>query len=743
MRDFSGGQLNAGCMRADETPQYRNGAAKMSDWLIETTNTIVPRPGRRLIAATGAPRVEYARLGSTDYAVAFDVNANGTGRITIYDLASATIVARQAAAVYLWNLLTVEQIYMCVCDFQIVVCFPGMRPQLAIREPTTAIWTFGQFAFRTITSQTQQPFYRSSALGATMTYDANVGPCLLTCSAPYFTQAMVGNYISILGQQVQITAVLGPLKARGTILNQLPDFIILATSQKPPFQVGQVAAIVSPGGQQQLTMEIDLVEDYFAPPAPGQSFPSRAGISGVLTSAVINSYRFSVGDLLVSEMGSAPITGTLTGSSGLTVQWQEQFMGDSLGWPQACAYDRGRLIFFDFPQKPEAILWSAVGAYDVFWIDSSAAKLQTAAGASPNSAILEFIPDSPRVRHVIGWGDAFVFTDKGIYEIPISAAGNPLQPGSVEFRQFSNDGVAPVVPIKTLDSIVYINAGAKRASVVIRTGSYTNPYSSDGASELYTDLFTGPIAMVVAQGDGQFPERLIYVLNQDGTIIHGKFSSDRKFVGWMPWSSGAPPSWLFCSGPTVYYCMPLAGSYWLAAEDRTLFLDVAATPNARPLGFPRPPAGQGPLWFLAGATVTMMKNGVQDLGDTTVDANGNLVVPAGVDVTPPDLTVGLSYRPALTPFVPAMQPGESIGQRQHRRKISRAMVTAQMCSGFALGSRNVPAYLPGDDATQPPLLRTVTQQVRPLGRSFDPACPLVKTRPGPLRIVEYLTEATI
>lgn len=738
MRSFAGGQVNSASKRSDDQQEYKTAARIMSDWLIETTDTLVPRPGRRLLTQIGDPREEYARLGSTDFAIAFGVSG-GNGQITISDLSTNLVVATSTSPSYIWTAATVDQIYMTVADTEIVICYPGMRPQLAVRAPTTGAWTFGGFAFRVITNQSQQPFYRSGNLGATMSWDNNAGTTHLTCSQAYFTGAMLGNIISILGQQVFLQQINSSTQATGACQDFLPQFMSLAVSDGSPFEVGQIAEL-STGG---FKIEISSVTPHFAPPAAPGQLPTQAIVGGVLTSSVLNSHFFQYGDILVSEKGAVNITGQSTFNGGTTVQWQEQFMGDALGWPRACSYDKSRLIFFDFPQKPEAILWSAIGAYDVFWVDSSAATLQAAAGAEPTAAILEFIPKSPRVRHVIGWGDQFVFTDKGIYDIPIAAAGNPLQPGSVDFRQFSNDGVSGIVPITTQDSIIYINAGLKRASLVIRTGSLTNPYTSDGSAELYTDLFTGPIAMTVASGDGEIPERLIYILNADGSVIHGRFTTDRKFVGWMPWFSQTPPSWLFCSGPDVYYTVPLGGSFWRAAEDASLYLDDAATPNAVPAAFPAPPAGDGPLWFVAGQTVTVM-DGLLDMGERAVDPQGNLVATAPDDIlTSPTLTVGFSYQPKLQPFVPAAQPGESVGQRQHRRKISQALVTAEQSTGFTLGTKQFPAYQFGDDTTQPPLLRDMVARARPLGRSYDPGILLTKERPGPLRIVEFSIEATV
>jgi hypothetical protein len=184
-------------------------------------------------------------------------------------------------------------------------------------------------------------------------------------------------------------------------------------------------------------------------------------------------------------------------------------------------------------------------------------------------------------------------------------------------------------------------------------------------------------------------------------------------------------------------------SIWLAEEDATLYLDDVLTPNAIPATFPAPPAGYGPFWYAAGQTVTLM-NGNLDMGDRAIDASGNLVPLDTNDIlTAAPIVAGFIFQPQLQPFVPEAPPGESMGQRQHRRKISRAMVTVEQSSGFTLGSREFTAYQQGDDGSAAPVLRDMTVQVRPIGRSYDPGCLLVKSRPGPLRVVEYSTEATI
>jgi hypothetical protein len=60
-----------------------------------------------------------------------------------------------------------------------------------------------------------------------------------------------------------------------------------------------------------------------------------------------------------------------------------------------------------------------------------------------------------------------------------------------------------------------------------------------------------------------------------------------------------------------------------------------------------------------------------------------------------------------------------------------------------LGTRRIPAYFIGDDATQPAPLREDTYSIRPRGRSYDPRNALMKDTPGPLTVLEYGIEVTV
>jgi hypothetical protein len=160
------------------------------------------------------------------------------------------------------------------------------------------------------------------------------------------------------------------------------------------------------------------------------------------------------------------------------------------------------------------------------------------------------------------------------------------------------------------------------------------------------------------------------------------------------------------------------------------------------------PGGKGPLWFLAGQTVALvdlLPAGPLDKGDYAVDANG-FIVPnqPGENLSSVTLYAGLTVTMTDVPLVPMPSAGESVGQRQHRRKVSQLMVSYQNAQApFKIGKREITPYRFGDDATQPAPKRDGSEFIRPIGRAFDPENLIVKTRPGPLRITEISQEVTV
>ena len=721
-RDFSAGEIFSGAKRRDDLPFIRSGGRQALNWRQEAIGTLVPRPARRALFAAPGPRTEYVRMSPTaEFLISYS-----SGTISIFDL-SGNIQAKNTSVQYLWTNATIGKVCWAQVDKDIVVTFPSMAPQICRYTASSNTWDFLPFAFRISGGATYESFFRASVLGATMTPSGTTGAIVLTCSTAFFTAGMVGAKLSVLGQQVQILSIIDNLNANVQVAYQLPVAIKITVADASAFQVGQISSTKVNG----VKIEISAV-DYGLKTVTGT-------LMGQLT---LPTYTWT-SEVLVSQNGSSAVSGVPpVVANGGTVQWLEEFMGATAGWPQACFYDKGRLGFCDFPQKPEAILWSAVNQPDIFWIDSIAAANSSAAGADASSAILEFIPGKPRVRHVVGWGDEFIFTDNGIFQVPISGQ-NPLKPGSVEFRVISRDGSSGIRPIPTLDCIVYVNSGLNRISCVFATGSYTRPYTVNDLSDAHKHLFAaGPVMFSISSGDGAHPERYVYVVNADGTSVVGKFGTDKQLAGWMPHKSLASVNWVSSSGPNVYFTSlyPSATQWICEAEDDSTNLDGFISYSAIPGGLSI--AGKGQFWWFANQMVTLL-DGWIDLGDRQVDALGNLVLQNGDILTSPTLLVGAIYTSVFEPFVVQSQEGQSLKQSQTTRSISRCAAAVIHNNGFTLGKTTFPQDFLGADTTIQPVLKENTYLARQLGQYFDPRISLVKARPGIFRLMELSLEVTV
>ena len=732
-RDFSAGEIFSGAERRSDLPFVRAGARTQVNWRIESNGSLVPRSGRRALFQTSGKRSEYFRMTpSAEFILSFS-----DGALTIFDAKTGVQVAGNVNAAYLWAAATIDNIIWTQAIYDVVIAFPGMQPQIARYDQAAGTWSFLPYNFRTSATVVYEPFYRRSVLGASMTPSAVSGAIILTCSSNFFTPGKSGQRLSILGQQVTITGYLSPTQANATIAYNLPVSISIAVDDITPFQAGQVVSTKNNG----IKMEVFSVTAGFV----------KGTLMGQLTLPTLT----WTGEFLISPLGSSTVTAATTPTviaSGATVQWLEEFMNATAGWPQSCFYDKNRLGFCDFPQAPEGILWSAIGAPDTCWIDSAAAATNPAAGADPSAAILEFIPQKPRVRHVVGWGDEFIFTEAGIFQLPISG-NNPLKPGSAEFRQFSNDGCSIIRPVLTQDSIVYVNAGTSRVSMVKATGTYTRPYVSEDLSDLHKHLFTSdtpslapgmaPRMLTIAYGDGAHPERYVYVVNKNGSVITGKFTADKQLVGWAPQASAALVSWVSAGGKAVYFSSgyPATAKFIIETEYDGANLDGFIAWNGIPAGL-NPAAGLASLWWLGGLTVTLI-DGDLDMGDRQVDANGNLVQQNGDILTSATLFIGVTFTSTFEPILHHADLGQDLGQGQTLRKIKQISATVEHTAPFSIDDRVFTVNTFNVDGSVAPALKKATYRARPPGRVIDPSVKLIKSRPGIFRLKEIIAGVTV
>ncbi|MGL4297109.1 MAG: hypothetical protein ACRCTG_15460 [Aestuariivirga sp.] len=722
-RDFSAGEITPEAKRRDDVDVLAGGVRTSRNWQVVGAGNLRERFGR-VAEFLCFGRVENVRLSATERVfLAFNYDAGtASGRATVYSAAGAQIATQTG---YAWTNATVGQISFCVINRDVVIAFPGQRLK-RIRIPVgLGGATFADFTFATgLTGRLEQPFYRfPESIGITIQPSARTGSITLTASAPWFNAGHVGTIFRWAGRQVLITAFSSSTSVTGTVLETLPqETAILISSSVTGFEVGQVIEGELTGTRGQIVSISIVGPDQFINAVINK--PGRSDLGGT----------FEPTETIVGPLGSAVVAG-VTDSVPLSAstQWDESFINDYRGWPRSVTNDRGRLILCDFPQLPEAIAWSAVNGYDDFYVD-----------AASDSAIVEFVPGKARAIYVQGGADQFVFTDRGVYYIPISAA-QPLKPGSVEFRQITSEGCASVRPVDTPEGTIFVVAGGRRVAAIVGTGQSARPYISRDVSKYHSHLFTGIVALAVSQGEGDLRERYIYAVNASGVVCIGRFESTREWIGWHRWDGAGVATWVTAEGSNVHFCVSYSqGAVTAQVVER---MDGSALLDAQiPLGaIPAPmvsPLSYGPFWWLPNAMVTVMLNG-RDYGDRATDAYGNIVWLDNDDSAAPGWVAGFTFTCELEPFVPHTDPGQSFRQSMRKRRVAASEISVWHSAPFIWDNRITPVLQWGVNFAAAPAVREASYSFRHLGRSADPRLVLTRERPGQLSIIEVAMEVTI
>lgn len=751
-RDFSGGELLPNVKRRDDVAQVKAGARSMLNWQIESPGNLRARSGRWARVVQDGRTEIVLMPGDVKVHISF-----GNGTIVISDVRCVQLASNSG---YPWTAATVNQIVYAVVNRDIFICFGNTQPQVARRNPADGTWSFFAFTFLTGTQgELRAPFYRfpetsgitiqpfASADGSAINSAASGTSVRLISSASYFVgSSLVGSVIRYKKRQIQITALVSSTQATGLVLQDLPGAEALTVTNTA---LGAASASNSTGFK---VGDIIIGQTSFA---KGEITAVTATLITVQLSDTLSG--FLTGETIVGPNARTMISAVAATSLQASVDWDEQAVGAYRGWPASCLYDRSRLALCNLNSLPEGIAWSAVGVPSDFY-----------AGTDASSAIFEFAPGRRHVIHMMGGYDQFVFTNDGVFFIQISAS-NPLKPGSVSFTQITPHGCGAVKPIQMPEGIIYMSSGLNRVMAIQQVGAYTKPYQAIDISELSYHLINNPICIAGYNGDGSSPERLLYVVNADGSCAVGRFqeNGDSRWVGWVPMTGWGPVVWATSLGTeigfnvvygtrTVYETVnqdtPLdgmvnyaalnflalgTGSFSPVPNDVMTFFETG-TPANNPLN---PPANHGPLWMYAFQTVDLIDQGV-DLGSRRVDALGFLILQEGDDFSSPTLCAGFAWTMTFEPFVAQVPEGRDQNQTLRRRRLITAAVTVEHSVGFTWANREVPPIFWGEDGDVAPAFREDTYVFRTIGRSFDPRVQLTRTRPGDIELIEVSLEVT-
>lgn len=691
-RDFSGGMIHPDALRRDDIELLASCLRSGTNMVSSHTGALTPRPGRRLLFQDTGVIKEFKPFDDTAYRLTFSA-----GAVKVRTTAGALVTTLAAP----WGADDIDSLVFESMDNEVFVTWPGGIPQVITIAPGTLAWSIGNFAFEISPDSTVRvPFYRfPSTANIKMKPSARSGAISFEFNGPVLTASHVGAIIRYAGRQLRITGVTDSQHGTANCLEEIPNTFKLQIYNIAGFSVGQsVAAELS---------------DF-----QGEIYSIVGDLAYVLCTGRIA--RPISDELLISQTASSNIIGIAEENvTAFSVQWDEQFASNARGWPRSVSKDRQRLIFTNFPQFKNAILWSATGA-----------NRDCLIGSDPDDAMLEFVSAECQIFHVVGGYDEFVIADKGVWYVPVSV-GTPLQPGSVEFRPIFSSELANVRPVEVTEGVIFVDKTRTGVYAITATGQTARPYVANEINRFHRHLFKGVKSLAVTSGTEVFPTRQIYAVNADGTVAIGQFNADKDYVGWFPWSgAGAVSSASGNYGAVLFMSSYTFGMTTVSVAeevDYSLLFDCATTIES---------SASAP--FYANREVDIYAGGFY-LGKTTVAVDGTV---SGFDEYD-EITLGVMFDWDFVPLFSRFDDGQPVGQGEKKRKVEHMQITVRGTQEFQVGNRSFGSYRGGDDMSEPVADRDDTYRYREVGRSYDPMVPFRSTFPGKFKLIELATRITV
>lgn len=716
-RDFSGGEIDPDAVRRDDMEILGFASRRARNMVSTHTGALVRRPGRRMLFENDGIHGEFRPFDDISYTLVFVAGG------VVIRTQDGTYVTWLGAP---WSAADLKNIVFETLDNEVFVVWGG-QPQVIRISDQDYSWSISAFSFATgINGAVRCPFYRfDGTLGIAMTASGSSGTVTVTFSSPVLSASHVGTIFRYAGRQIIITDVHSPVSATGFVYEQLPSTWAITVQSSAGFSVGQIVETDTTN----IRGEVAFVSgsDVIIVPINKLSTPQ-------------------IDEKLIGPTASSKITAVAQSGPTWTVQWDEQFMSAHRGWPRSVSKDRQRLIFANWPQKKNAVFWSAVGNARDGYIGSDAAD-----------AMLEFVGAECQVYHVVGGYDEFAVTDKGIFYIPVSV-GTPLQPGSVEFRPIFSSEIANIRPVEVTEGLLFVDKSQTGIYAISATGQTARPYIANEINRYHRPLFSGVKSIAATSATKEFQSRQIYCVNDDGSIVVGQFNPDRETIGWFRWSTdgGVVKSVSGSYGKVVMMTSyDFGGAPLNVGEevDYSLLCDCAMTLDPNNSSDFLALFNGSPLQLSSGASITLSQlvgkpyagrevsvfGGGFYLGKATVGIDG-LLVGFG-DYA--QVTIGVEWDWDFVPLFTNFDGGQPVGQGEQRRKVSKLLATVRDTQEFMIGERIFGSWRGGEDMSLPIPSRDTTYTYRETGRSYDPVVQFKSTTPGKFKLIELTTRITV
>lgn len=663
--DFSAGVIGKEFLGRAQRELTEKALKTGDNAFVTNAGTVMRRCGSNRIArGLGAGRA--AVMDMIDGTIRHLIFRNGFVDILASDGTLEATVAGPWATADLYTMTIVNG------ESSVTVWSPSFHPQI-INKPSSS-WVVANYAFRVDSlNRKAAPFYRFGAPGVTMTLSAYSGTGVtMNFSSATLAAGHVGYRFMYAQCQVLVTGYTSATEGTVTIIDQIYPTVRVGVGSPSSFKVGdlcegditnvrgQIVAVNSGGG----TVDVVLTEGYTLFQAEVGSTP---------------------GEKLISTEASDTITTvTSLGTPSGTNIWFEELISPVRGYPRTAAIHKRRLVISGFPEQPSLVAASARGAMDDFNLGSG----------SDNDAILEPIGEDPdaEVKHLTSSEQLIVSTDRGVWYVP-EGNGRSFTPAGVGFDKISPDAVGDVEPVLTPEGIIILdNEG--RAIVLALTGTQRGAWAGTEISAIGQHLINSPKQMVYSSGVGGRSERVVVIVNGDGTAAVFVYRRGADQAGWLPWSRGAGDSYQsFSSFNGALFCYALAGGFYSLEEfDFDAVIDAEFDP----------------------AVTTYINEDLHVLdashvvGEASTDGAGAHDYVYDLDRLGRDFSVKIEPAPLVI-----SQAGRMI------RRIARSLVDVINTGLFYVNSEEKSGYQYGDDLEVPPPLRDREEKAGQTGSATD------------------------
>ncbi len=720
-KDFSLGAVRPEAVERDDTPLVQQSTKVALNTIKLSTGSIEGRPGLVHKGTTDAKRGVEVDLGSGRV---YDIHVVPDG-VIVYGSDGAAVASFTSNT---WDDLakkfgsgtfaTSEFWTIADPDTSSILIGAQAYPIHALTVDPAGVWQFGEFAYAQSASGIVNQPYWNYYTGVKITPSGRSGSITVTADSAIWTDEHEGLRIRYVNEEIVLGTRVSATVMNATVTDELPPTNDIAFSDASGYRVGDAVEDDTIGGQGIIT-----------------------GISGNTVTVLATAFwtSFSTSNRLVAPNANASPSSITSASPAATDLWDIQMSSSIHGYPGWGQKHRGRAYLNRFASAPGAFAVSVAGVIDDF-----------STGVDDDDGFVEKIGTNKGgdLVYIISAEDLLFLTTRGIY-YQETRGQQDVTAQTIAPVEFSSMGLSNITPISVDDGVVFVDAVGKQIYAAILTGTTDRSWVAVHISEQHNHLITDPIEIGATVSGSENPERVIYVVNADGSAAICQWDRTENIIGWRPWQTDGKFLSIYQAFGKIQAIVDRTRTGFTGVFRETFVKGIYVDCCAALLKETGSNGTAGQAFFggttaladhLYDLTVAVFYEN-WDMGDRSLSSAGRALEPDGQELSYPETGLTQAYVQVGLPFEIDVTPWDrrSVNTQRSTRQIKRMthiFVTVQDTLAFDAEGQSFGGYRVGEDLSVPPPLRSKEYKVVLRGRAAFRDRPITVTRPGPFRLLK-------